>query len=367
MPAMPRLEPAHSPSADDPPMPRGPFVAAWALFCTLLGLVAVLQALQDGSAAPWRPLLWEATSCLVGTPIIVALWRLTPRWDHLIARPARWFLHAAGVVPLLAPCFVVAVFLVRAAVHALLGETYAVPARWVETLLYEGVKFSLFYLLLAAAMFGVRAYAVMCRERWRSERLGRLAQQAQLTQLAQQLQPHFLFNALGLIAETVHTNAALADTLLSRLAQLLRATTDLVRRPETTLAEELHLVDAYAALMAERFAGRVRWEVDMDPALAACRVPTLLVQPLVENAFRHGVERVTGVATLRVRASRADGLLQIEVENDLGVLDPSAGQGTGLSTLRDRLQVQHGAAARLEVAPRPGGGVRAVVVLPCVC
>src|SRR4030095_6515466 len=96
-------------------------------------------------------------------------------------------------------------------------------------------------------------------------------------------EPHFLFNALNTVASTIHSNPELADSMLTRLAALLRATTDLTRRPTCTLDEELKLLEGYTAIMCERFGDRVTLEHEVDPAARACRVPTLSVQPLMEN------------------------------------------------------------------------------------
>ena len=110
--------------------------------------------------------------------------------------------------------------------------------------------------------------------------LERQALDAQLKLLHAQIEPHFLFNALNTIASTIHTDPNLADALLTKLAALLRAATELARQPETTLDEELRLLEAYAAIMRQRFAERVDVRFDIDDSARPCRVPTLLLQPL---------------------------------------------------------------------------------------
>jgi LytS/YehU family sensor histidine kinase len=215
----------------------------------------------------------------------------------------------------------------------------------------------LFYLLFVAIVFGLRTHAALALQRWRT-------QAAQLAQLTQQLQPHFLFNALNTIASTIHSNPDLADALLTRLAALLRATTDLTRKPTCTLDEELRLADGYLAIMAERFADRVVIKTEVDGAARACRVPTLAIQPLLENAFVHGVERCSDTTTLTLRALRRGERLRVEVEQDRGsVADPSTG-GVGFGTLRDRLAALHGERAQVGLQTLAGGGVLAWFELP---
>jgi LytS/YehU family sensor histidine kinase len=326
----------------------------------------VQEELRQGSNAIWRPLLWEGTSCLVATLIVAIQWRFALRTDPLLIRPWRWFAAHLAWLPVAAPAFVAAVYGSRHAAYAVAGATYR-HWPWGQVFVYESLKFAIFYLLFTAVFFGIRTYAVMVAERVRAERAAALANEAQLLQLAQQIEPHFLFNALNTIAETVHRDPDLADALITRLAALLRAATDLTRRPEATLGEELALLQGYAAIMCERFAGRASVDFDIPEPLRACRVPALALQPLLENAFRHGVEKQAGPVHVRIGARREGGRLIIAVENDAGTLDPARGDGTGLGNLRRRLATRYGDAASLGLAERAGGGVVATIELPCGC
>jgi LytS/YehU family sensor histidine kinase len=259
---------------------------------------------------------------------------------------------------------VIAVYALRHGVYAAIGETYR-HEPWPEVFRYEIIKFGLFYLLFVAILFGVRSHVAMSAERVRAEQARALVQQAQLLQLTQQIEPHFLFNALNTIAATVHTNADLADSLLTRLAALLRAATDLTRQPEVELAEELRLLEAYVAIMRERFADRVDVRFEVDASARRCRVPTLVLQPLLENAFRHAVEPRAAHTTIRVLAQVENARLTLAIEDDGGVLSPATAFGVGLSNLQRRLALRYGGAATLALEPRPGGGVIARIELPC--
>ena len=229
------------------------------------------------------------------------------------------------------------------------------------------MKFLLFYALFTGVAFGVRSYLAWNAERLRAEKHQALSSEAQLLQLTQQLQPHFLFNALNTVSSLIHTDPDRADALLTRLARLLRAASDVAERPEHTLADELALLEAYAAIMVERFGDRARVEWHVDPSTRDCRVPTLGLQPLLENCFRHAVERRAAPTTIVLRAERAGERLRIEVDDDGGHLEAAPVPGVGLSNLQRRLQVLHGDAASLRLAARDGGGVRATVELPCGC
>lgn len=343
-----------------------PFAVAWTAFWLLMIGVAVQNEAAHGSVPLWMPLLWEGSSCLVATVLVWAGWRHAGRLDAHLPRPAAWFLRALAPLPLVAPAFVVGVFAIRHTVHAQLGVPYTHLA-WGPLLVQESLKFSIFYGLFAAVLFGLRSSARLAGEQLRAQRAAALQQQAQLLQLAQQIEPHFLFNALNTIAATVHDDPARAEALVTRLGSLLRAATDLARRPQATLAEELALLEAYADIMLERFGPRVSLQWAVDDNVRACALPTLSLQPLLENCFRHGVERHPGAVALKVEARREGPHLAVTVTNDVGSLDStreSIREGVGLSNLRQRLQVAYGAAARLELQAQPGGGLAARLEVP---
>jgi signal transduction histidine kinase len=335
---------------------RAGWLLAWAAFWLLMFTVAVQDYLRGEGGPLWRPLLWEGSACLVATVMLGVVWHHAPRHDGSLTQPARWFALQLRWLPLLAPLFVTLVYALRHAVYALLDQSYN-HSPWPQVYLYECTKFALFFMLFAAIVFGLRTHAALAEARLRT-------QAAQLAQLTQQLEPHFLFNALNTIAATVHDKPDLADSLLTRLAALLRATTDLTRRPSCTLDEELKLVDGYAAIMCERFADRVSLRVDVDADARACRVPTLAIQPLLENAFRHGVERSSETTALTLRAQRRGDRLRVEVEQSRGDVAADSVAGVGLGSLRERLAALHGERAQVGLAARAGGGTVAWFELP---
>ena len=151
-----------------------------------------------------------------------------------------------------------------------------------------------------------------------------------------------------------------------RLATLLRAATDLARQPQVPLERELELLRAYADIMLQRFAGRVTLHWDVADVCLPFSVPALVLQPLLENAFRHGVEQHAGPCVLLISCRRDADVLRLVVENDAGALSAVLVEGTGLTNLRQRLQLLYGERGNLSLTPRDGGGVRAAIELPCV-
>ncbi len=349
-----------------PPPPRLAFAIAWVVFWVLLGTVALHDHWRAGKAGLWQPLFWEGSSCLVATLLLWWLWRDVPRLDRLLLQPWRWFGAALLRLPPAALAFVAGTYALRHAVYAAFGLVYRHDP-WLSVFVYETLKFSMFYGLFVAVFFGMRSYAAMQSQALRAERERSLARQAQLLQLAQQIEPHFLFNALNTIAATVHEDPDLADSLITRLAALLRAATDMAREPVRSVADELMLLEAYGEIMCRRFAGRVSLRFEIDAQARGCRVPTLALQPLLENAFRHGVEAHPGQANIVVRAARHGERLELTVEDDIGELDALAPEGVGLSNLRQRLAAAFGDAASLRLEALAPRGVRARIELPCGC
>ncbi len=343
------------------------FAAAGLLFWGLLATVAVQDFWRDGGTTVWQPILWETSSAISCTILLLTQRHFTRRWDHLIATPSRWFLRQLIWLPITCAAFVPMAFGMRHAVYALLGETYR-HRDWLSTFVYESIKVSLFFGMFMVILFGVLSYWQLMQEKLRAQQAGDLLRQAQLQQLSQQMQPHFLFNALNTISSLIHADPDRADDLLVQLSDVLRATLDLGGQHQAPLSAELQLLRGYARLMAERFSDRVAIVWDIDERTLACQVPVMCLQPLLENVFKHTVERRRELATITISARRVDGALSLCVQDDLGALGTgSSGSGIGLSNLRQRLDVMYGQAASLELQALAPAGVCATLRLPCAC
>jgi two-component system LytT family sensor kinase len=191
--------------------------------------------------------------------------------------------------------------------------------------------------------------------------------EAQLKTLQQQLHPHFLFNTLNAISALMHRDVAAADRTLMRLSDLLRLTLERLGDQEVTLDEELDFLRKYLDIERTRFADRLVIRFDISPETLPALVPTLLLQPLVENAIKHGVARKSGAGHIDVSAHREHDKLWIEVRDDGVGLSEDAltalHKGIGVSTTRARLQHQFGADYRFEFH-RLSQGVAVVVAVP---
>lgn len=192
-----------------------------------------------------------------------------------------------------------------------------------------------------------------------------LASQAELRLLQSRIEPHFLFNTLSVIVELIDSRPAAGRSMLLNLVTLLRGALANTRRESVTLDQELDLLRAYLEIMAERMGPRLRYRIEVDDAARLVRLPPLLVQPLVENAIRHGLEPIAEGGEVAICCTRQGDTLQVEVgDSGRGLAAAAPGSGIGLANVRERLAARFGAAGRLELAERPGGGVVARVVLP---
>ena len=187
-----------------------------------------------------------------------------------------------------------------------------------------------------------------------------LLHHAQLEALRSQLNPHFLFNALHSMAELVHTDPKLAEQLIVRLGELLRQVLQSSNRQEVPLAEELEFIRGYVDIEQMRLGERLRVNWDIDPAALQARVPSLVLQPLVENAVQHGIAAATGPGTLSI-AARLDGeFLRLEVRDNGPGLARTVenSQGIGLANTRARLQRLYGERQGFELQAGEGLTVR---------
>ncbi len=188
--------------------------------------------------------------------------------------------------------------------------------------------------------------------------------QARLASLKMQLQPHFLFNSLNAIAELVHRNPDAADEMIVALSKLLRLSLETSGEQMLPLHRELEFVKNYLAIEHVRFGDRLRFELDVPADTQAALVPAFLLQPLVENAVRHGLEPRSGAGLLTVSAQRLGTMLRLSVaDNGVGLtLEKPLREGIGLSNTRARLNALFDGAASLELDP--GAGLAVHVTIP---
>lgn len=197
-----------------------------------------------------------------------------------------------------------------------------------------------------------------------SARLSELLAQAQLSALRLQLEPHFIFNALNAVTGLIRAKKdSEAIAMIAGLGDLLRRVTDRSERQYVTLDDEVDFLRKYLDIQQMRFAERLRIQIDAPAALMKAQVPEFILQPLVENAIKHGIAKRAKGGALSVTASRGGDTLTLDVLND-GKLPPEKlREGVGLSNTRQRLQVLYGDASSLTLQ-NTAGGVLATITLP---
>ncbi|MDX2061078.1 MAG: histidine kinase [Gemmatimonadales bacterium] len=302
-------------------------VAPW----LLLGLVrASFRIGFSGTPEPW--------SVLGRTLALVAFWVPAAPWLYRLGRRGR-----PAVRMLLAPEALLAVVLEPAWAGLVVRPSVFADGTAFLTWVIDRLDLNLF---TAAAVVGigvVRRYtadrlALAAGERARAAAL----RQAEFDLLNSQIQPHFLFNALNTVVELVHRDATLAARFLADLDRLFERSVAADGRPETSLADELEWLRAYLAVQRQRFGPRLTVVFDVPDAVLSLAVPTLVLQPLVENAIRHGVETVAGPARVRIAAARLADRLTVTITNTTGAAAGGSG-GLGIQNARRRLEHRHGA------------------------
>lgn len=224
----------------------------------------------------------------------------------------------------------------------------------------------LIYWVIVAVSFAFDYYGKFRERELRAAELEKRLVEAKLHALQMQLNPHFLFNSLHSISALMHQDVEAADRMVVRLSDLLRAALDNSGAQEVTLRNELKFLQSYLEIEQIRFGSRLTVKTDVPPDLLEARVPNLILQPLIENAIRHGIEPHAKAGRVELRAQLVDGALVLDVwDNGAGVTDATAvNEGIGLSNTRARLQTLYGNAHKFELGNRPEGGLRVRLTIP---
>jgi len=290
------------------------------------------------------------TAFFIATPVCVLISRYWSRISSMRA-PLTWTLLIA-VILACAGTGNIATNLVLVAIGALRSEKF-----W--EVFGERVQFSAMIALLFGV--GVFLFRVMRGDletaerelqarQLREERARKLAVQAQLASLESHVRPHFLFNALNTISSLIPEDPKLAETLLGKLAAILRLSLDSNQESLAPLEKELKLVGDYLEIERARFGGRLRFEIDVPAHLHSAEIPALSLQTLVENSVKYAVAAHLDGANIRVSARSQNGILRLEVSDDGPGFTPQAIRpGHGLANLEGRMAALFGGAARLEI------------------
>lgn len=234
------------------------------------------------------------------------------------------------------------------------------------------VQFMIFVLVAATVHAATRFRASREREResaelaLRASTLQAQLSEARLRALQGQLQPHFLFNTLNMISSLMYEDVGKADRMMMRLSTLLRMFLDTSEHPSVPLRQEMEILGVYVEIMEARFGQRLSVTRHMDAGIAEAQVPALLLQPLVENAIRHGAPEPDRQLEILVRAVGDSDHLRLEVsDNGPGLpANDAMPEGVGLRSIRDRLAVLYGDGARLRLENLAPRGLLVTVELP---
>lgn len=207
----------------------------------------------------------------------------------------------------------------------------------------------LLYLLSVALHYVLLSMESSREAETREQEALTLARESELKALKAQINPHFLFNSLNSISALATVDGQRARDMCIKLSDFLRTTLKLGEKPRITLADELALAKAYLEVEQVRFGARLRVEIEMDADCEQCVVPSLVLQPLVENAVKHGIAGLVDGGTIRLEARCRDGYLQLKIENEFDPDSPAASRhGLGLRNVRDRMRAIYENAARVD-------------------
>lgn len=237
---------------------------------------------------------------------------------------------------------------------------------------FDASLLSLAILYGVILLFGrlVDSQEALARQQTETARLNEQLSKSQLNALRRQIEPHFLFNTLNAIAGLIREqrNDA-AVSMIARLSDFLRRVVEDSDRHQVPLAEELDFTQKYLDIQKARFAERLEFSLDVPAELLTAQVPSLILQPMVENAIKHGIAKRAHGGAIRIAASRSNGTLMLRVYNDGPGLPAgwdNSQSGIGISNVRTRLQSLYGEGFALSLCNRKPGGVEAAVSVPFV-
>ena len=327
----------------------------WTALAVFLGVSSSLAYLAVGNPPRWsltiRMALAETYVWAAITPLVVALARRFPFTRATLATSLPLHAVAAVVISL------IKIVIDQRIRQTLFGfRTYVLISSLAPSLL--------FYCAIVAAAHGAGYYRASKERELRAAQLEARLAQSRLQVLQMQLHPHFLFNTLHTISELVHEDPETADAMIAGLSDLLREALASGQAREVPLARELDLLERYLDIQRVRFGDRLQVGLEIDPDVADVLVPHLVLQPIVENALRHGITR-GGAGTVSIAAAIDADTLRLRVRDDGRGFDAGGdGEGVGLRNTRERLATLYGDRAGLRIAPAAGGGTIVEMRIP---
>jgi hypothetical protein len=337
-------------------------------YAALWTFVGLLSAAQDiavniarGHPAAWGQTVGTALlnwyTCGIGTPVYIWLVRRFPLTGPTIA--ARTALYCLVLLLSVPAKYLVWVPLENAIFHTSWSLLSAASSN-VFAVFMGQLSFIVF-------LYAIEYYRAARQRELRANQLEVELSNAQLETMRSQMHPHFLFNTLNSISTLMHRDVAAADELICRLGEMLRASFTHAAQQEVPLGWEIELTNRYLEIMRVRFGTRLTAGVEVPQALLAEQVPSFLLQPIVENAVRHGIEDTSDAIDVRVTGAISGGFLRFSIiDNGRGPTERTrTGHGIGLGNTRRRIERLYGPCASLDIRRRPdGGGAEVTIIIP---
>jgi signal transduction histidine kinase len=339
------------------------YLAGWALLAIFFASQGVIYSAYRGGSVPWGNIVgralvdWYIWAALA--PFVYVLGRRFPL--------ARGHLRRSVAVHVLASAaFAVTRIGVRAAISSVFGWPPAAPFNLMLMAQFH-VSVATYWVILGVS-HAVGYYRQYRERELRASQLEARLAHSQLEVLKAQLHPHFLFNTLHAISTLTYHDAAAANRMVARLSDLLRMTLEQSGTQEVRLRDEMEFLEKYLEIQQTRFEERLRLAVAVEPGTLDALVPSLVLQPLVENAIKHGIAPRREGGRVEVSAIRTNGALEIRVRDDgpglPGGRVPESGSGLGLANTRARLTHLYGDRHRFELRNHPAGGVEVTLSVP---
>ena len=346
-------------------------LSGWVALWTLVGL-AIASEIYLSSNFLGRSITWSEaisdsledwyTYGILSIPVVWVARRYPPELG------TRWITASIHLGAALA--FSLVYVLVRALVGKVDNLIAGDPATFAEVfkpLLVRTFPFNLLvYGVIISVSHALDYYSKYNEQTVQTLELEKHLTEARLQALLHQLKPHFLFNTLNGIASLMHTDVDAADRMLVRLSELLRITMSQTGSPMTTLRDEIAFLERYLEIEKIRFRNRLKVVIEIDADAIDAQVPSLILQPMVENAMRHGVEPNTRTGLIELRGVRRDANLVLSV-SDNGAGIPEGGlkrEGIGVANTRARLTELYGDSQKFELVNRPEGGMCVRITIP---
>jgi sensor histidine kinase YesM len=354
------------------PAPRRPLaraiVRSWPVGVVLIllcsSVIGLIFALPIWAEMGWKQTMTQWWAWGLMAPLII--WA-----DSLLPFSGRQFgRRAVAHIPLsviLTSLYIYVFFALRAVFGDIKWEALT-PSHTLKMAPGWFIWSVLIYWMIVGALQAYRYYERYVSSELRLERMEKSYSQARLNALRMQLDPHFLFNALNTISSHVERDPRLTRAMIEHLGDLLRLSLETKDKHEVPLAEELAFLDHYLEIQKIRFGDQLTVEIDVAPEVRYATVPSLFLQPLVENAIRHGISRRISGGAVMVSARPVGQNIVIQVEDDGVGLAPGwtleNSSGLGLAVTRERIAGMYPAQHAFSIRRRPEGGTRVEILLP---